>query len=32
LPALAARMQSYEPLGELGSWRFYKRKGAPEAH
>jgi hypothetical protein len=26
LPALAARMQSYEPLGEVGWWRFYKLK------
>jgi len=31
LPALAAQMQSYELLGELGSWRFYRRKSTPAA-
>jgi hypothetical protein len=26
VPALAARMNDYEPLFELGAWRFYQRK------
>lgn len=26
VPALASQMQRYEPLGEVGSWRFYQRR------